>query len=539
LVQEQGNLSGVPTTGTTTLLARDPDTADTKQYHGDPRRDRWILIAILALGVALRLQHLTAPLADAHNWRQTQTAMISRNLSRDGFNLWSPHVDFYCTELCSTSGLLVLEFPLYNAIVALLANIFGLQEILGRLVSILFSIGAALLLYYLTKHISGVPTALFAVLYFVLSPISIFYARAFMPESLMLFAGIGALVFFHKWLKEERWPTFTVAVVFTIATFLVKFPMIHIIIPMAYMAWSKYGFGIFRERTLALFAALFLLPSAIWFVHSVTSPNLGMSWVTSDLNLLRSKELYQVMWNRLGQDVLTSIGRILFVVGLLLGPRRTEERVLGVWLGAAILYVLVFGRGNIVHHYYQLPLVPIASIYIGKTMAQLPRLGFQRLWRLPFTALLIVATGVESWTTVKPWYGEEIPNLYRFAETVKRVTPTGVPIVVSSSLANFAPWDPRLLYAFDRKGWNICPADLPWQIDSLYQRGARHLVIYPTDGLDADLVGHLRTRSRALTVPDQMGGAIFELAPSPAGTPMQPLQKERFIGKTCVRKGSR
>jgi hypothetical protein len=483
--------------------------------HAGPSYERWLLLAILILGVVLRLHQIGKPLADHHSWRQTQTAMIAANLYHDGLDLWSPRVDFYCTELCSETGLLVLEFPLYNALVALLYRIFGLREIFGRLLSIAFSTLAALFLYRLTKRIAGPYVALFAAVYFVLSPISVFYGRAFMPESLMLCAGIGALLYFYDWLQDERGTTFSIAVIFAITAFLVKFPMIHIVIPMIYMAWARHGRGLFRKKALALFLTLFLLPSAIWLYHSATSPNLNMRWLLSDVDLLRGKDLYRIMWGRLGRDVLTSVGRGLFICGLLLGLRKTEERVLDVWLGAAVLYVLALGMGNIVHDYYQLPLVPIASIYIGKAIAYLPQLRLRRFVWLPLTALLIVATGAESRSIITPWYGEDIPGLYQFAETVKRTVPQGPPIMVSSSYASFVPWDPRLLYAFGRRGWNIRPGNLRQWLEQPDRQTARHLVIYPTDGLDPALMTHLLTHYPIVAIQKtHMTGMVFDVRPA-------------------------
>lgn len=483
--------------------------------HASLPHERWLLFAILILGVVLRLHHITKPLGDHHSWRQTQTAMIAANLYRDGLNLWSPRVDFYCTELCSETGLLVLEFPLYNVLVALLYRIFGLREIFGRLLSIASSTLAALFLYRLTKRIAGPYVALFAAVYFVLSPISVFYGRAFMPESLMLCAGIGALLYFYDWLQDERGTTFSIAVIFAITAFLVKFPMIHIVIPMIYMAWARHGRGLFRKKALALFLTLFLLPSAIWLYHSATSPNLNMRWLLSDLDLLRGKDLYRIMWGRLGRDVLTSVGRGLFICGLLLGLRKTEERVLDVWLGAAVLYLLALGMGNIVHDYHQLPLVPIASIYIGKAIAYLPQLRLRRFVWLPLTALLIVATGAESRSILTPWYGEDIPGLYQFAETVKRTVPQGPPIMVSSSYVSFAPWDPRLLYAFDRRGRNVPPQYLKQALGQAGSPGTTHLVIYPTEGLDPALLAHLVANYPTAAVQKTAAtGMVFDIGPA-------------------------
>jgi hypothetical protein len=451
--------------------------------------------------------------------------MIAANLYHDGLNLWSPRVDFFCTELCSETGLLVLEFPLYNAFVAILYKMFGLREILGRLLSIAFSTLAAFLLYRLARRISGPDVALVAASCFVLSPISVFYGRAFMPESLMVCAGIGALLYFHDWLQDKRWSTFAIAVICALAAFLVKPPMMHIAIPMLYMAWARHGRGLFRQKALWLYLTLVLVPSAIWVYHSKTSPNLDMNWLLSDSNLLGGSELYRVMWNRLGREVLTSVGRALFIFGLLVGLRQARERVFDVWLGAAAVYVLALGRGNLVHDYYQLPLVPIASIYVGKAIASLSQLRLRRFVWLPLTAVLIVAAGAESRRIVKPWHAEEIPGLRQFADTVKRIVPQGPPILVSSSNADFVPWDPRLLHAFQRKGRNIRPRNLREWLEQPDGRTARHLVIYPTDGLDPALMTHLSARYPVAAVQrTQMTGMVFDLGSANGGARKSPVR---------------
>jgi hypothetical protein len=230
------------------------------------------------------------------------------------------------------------------------------------------------------------------------------------------------------------------------------------------------------------------------------------------------------MWKRLGRETLTSVGRALFIVGLLVGLRQTRERVLDVWLGAAVVYVLALGRGNLVHDYYQLPLVPVASIYIGKAIASLSQLRLRRFVWLPLTAALIVTAGAESRRIVKPWHAEYITGLWQFADTVKRSVPPGPPILVSSSYVSFVPWDPRLLYAFHRKGWNIRPDKLRERLEQPEGPGARHLVIYPTDGLDPVLMRYLVARYPvAAAQKTLMTGMVFDLGSADGGAQRSPV----------------
>ncbi len=490
------------------------------RLHRALSREHWLLVAVLAIGVLLRLRHVTAPLFDHHSWRQTQTTMIARNLYREGFDLWSPRVDFYCAEFCSESGLLVLEFPLYNAIVALLYKLFGLHDPLGRLVSLGFAVGAAYLLYRLARRFYGATASLIAALFFTISPISVFFGRAFMPEALMIFAGIGALLYFHTWLEDGQWSSFGLALSFAIAAFLVKFSMLHLAIPIAYMAWRRYGRAAVREWRLYLFVGLFLVPSLVWFLHAHNSPNLNMYWLVSrPEHVFDNHEFFPIMWKRLRGDVLTPVGLGLFLFGLLLGLRQKSERMFDVWLVAAIVLVAVMGPGNWAHDYYQLPLVPIASIYIGRAVAYLCEtrlfsdLGLRRPLGPVLATVLVAIAIVQSVRIARPWYGEEIPGLHRFAETVKQEVPPGRQVVASSTGGTFEPWDPRLLYAFDRKGWNVRPQELLKGIDLARARDIRYLAIYPTEGLSPDLLADLSTRYRRLPAGGPEGGAIFDLGP--------------------------
>ena len=128
---------------------------------------------VILFGVLLRCFNLTAPLLDGASWRETQTAMITRNLVQDGFDLLHPRIDWFGNNIAYLS----LEFPLYNTIVGILYVLFGEYEIFGRLVSILFSAGAMILFYKLAKLLFNEKIALYSLyslLFYILCPLSIF-----------------------------------------------------------------------------------------------------------------------------------------------------------------------------------------------------------------------------------------------------------------------------------------------------------------------------------------------------------------------------
>jgi len=58
------------------------------------RSGQLALFLILALGLALRLFHVTAPFLDAHAWRQLDTAAMARNFYDGPFFPLDPRVDW-------------------------------------------------------------------------------------------------------------------------------------------------------------------------------------------------------------------------------------------------------------------------------------------------------------------------------------------------------------------------------------------------------------------------------------------------------------
>src|SRR5690349_11333718 len=120
---------------TATAIARPSEAAPRGPGEGVTSSGRLALVLILALGAALRLYHVTAPFLDAHAWRQLDTAAMARNFYDGPFFPLDPRVDWG-----GRSGYLEAEFPLIPAIIAVLYRLFGLHEILGRLVIIASSL---------------------------------------------------------------------------------------------------------------------------------------------------------------------------------------------------------------------------------------------------------------------------------------------------------------------------------------------------------------------------------------------------------------
>ena len=153
-----------------------------------------LLIAVFCL--VIHLIYVNQPLVDDQNWRQTDTAAMARNFYEEDFRLLYPRVDWRGT----TEGYVECEFPLYPYLVALLYRVFGgVYEGLGRGVSAVFCALSVLILFKLTVKLYDRRTGYWAGLLFGIVPVNVFFGRAFMVESLMIFCSIGMVYFFSEW----------------------------------------------------------------------------------------------------------------------------------------------------------------------------------------------------------------------------------------------------------------------------------------------------------------------------------------------------
>ena len=109
----------------------------------------WLII-ILLTAFLVRLYKIDSPIADWHSWRQADTAAVTRNFIKINFNPLIPKYDDMSgvaeNPIANPNTFRFVEFPIYNIAVYPFYLIFGVDEKLHRLVSILFSLGSVVFL---------------------------------------------------------------------------------------------------------------------------------------------------------------------------------------------------------------------------------------------------------------------------------------------------------------------------------------------------------------------------------------------------------
>ena len=430
----------------------------------------WIVMAAIMVFLAVMLlRNIGAPLLDQHSWRQTDTASFAQGLAEGAFDIMHPKFLAYYPDRYGIEGAVESEFNFYPLLVAGLYRIFGVHDIIARLVSVIFSLGTALWVFLLGRRYLGRVAGWLGALFMGLSPLFVFYGRNVQPDATVLFLSVGALVFFTRWLDSDRWLDYVVALCLAALSFLTKIPSLYMGIPLFYAAWAKYRGRLFAQARLWIFVLVALLPAVAYYAYArsnfyasgMTVYGIAGGWPGSGkfdtLGQLLSPDFYRVMLVRFRGMWLGPYGALLMVLGLAIRPRR-QEAVLYAWLGAVMLFVLAVAQGNRQHEYYQLPLIPVAALFVGKALAalaaprainlDLPVVG--RYLGALLVAMLLVLSLRSTLANLQPLY-RQASILMDVAQAVRRYAPAQAPVAIIHDWARV----PEVFYYSGRRGWAL------------------------------------------------------------------------------------
>ena len=195
-----------------------------------------LIYLILLFALLIRLFHINFPISGLHAWRQADTGAIARNFYENRYNILYPQIDWRG----NTQGYVESEFQLYPYLVSILYFVFGMNDMWGRLLSVIFSVFTIYGLYVLTKKILSERIALWSAFIYTIIPLNIYYSRAFMPESMMLMCIVYGIYFFYEWIENEKSKYLIYSCIFISLSILLKIPTLYIGLPLVYLAFSKY-----------------------------------------------------------------------------------------------------------------------------------------------------------------------------------------------------------------------------------------------------------------------------------------------------------
>lgn len=408
-----------------------------------------ILLAIVMVGLALRLYGITLPFVDSHNIRQAQVAIVARNLYTDNMNILCTQIDVFG----KSSGCTIYEFPIVHSLAALLYYVFGVHDIIGRLLSVAFSVGALFLMHRLARLFLPSFSALGATTLYALSPTNIYFSRAFMPESSMMFFSVASLYLLLRWLGQPRPLLYFAASLFAGLTFLAKTPAGLVIVPLCCAWFVRFRWSVFRRVDFWAYVILTLSPIAVWTVYGyeVNAHNLAMpdNWKygaiiahRGGLGVWFESRFYTAMAFSIIGVLLTPAGFLLSAAGLFAIRRSPFRPMIYAWLGAIVVYFYALAGVNAGHVYYQLPLLPVAALLAGFAL-QYAFDGEQRpTWLrgimmsrllLPVALIILIGHGVLYVKFFSYMYDPQLrmPYLLEVAKIIQSRTPPDSVLVVN------------------------------------------------------------------------------------------------------------
>lgn len=429
---------------------------------------------ILSGAVILRMINIFSPVSGWHSWRQSDTASIARNFYENGYNFLNPQINWGG----SGTGFVESEFQVYPFIVSILYSVFGVNDVWGRLVSVIFSVLTVLGIYLLVRKIINEETALWSALIYAILPLNIFYGRAFMPDSAMLICSVYGVYFFYKWVESDSIKHFILCGIFISLAALIKLPALYLGLPLLYIAYHKYGFNLFGKFKLYILALMIFLPAALWYYHAHQlflngGSSFGIWTYGQDkwgmFSLLTDPAWYSdIFFKSIAERHLTYPAFILFVWGLFIKRTHTNEKLFDVWLIAVMIFIFIAAQAHRAQEYYTLPFTIPASVFTGKFLAKYLPIFSRKIKEIytsnkfitTFTVICILLTGVLSYLRVARFYKSENLSqpLFKIASDVRSVTkPEDKIITVGNG-------NPVYLNHSHRFGWTA----MPQQLDSLF-----------------------------------------------------------------------
>ena len=441
------------------------------------------LILILLISFVVRLYKIDSPIADWHSWRQADTAAVTRNFIKEGFNPLIPKFDDMSgiseNPIVNTNRFRFVEFPIYNIAVYPLYLFFGINDLYSRLVSVIFSLGSIIFLYLICKRYLGSIVSMLVMAVYGLLPFNIFFSRTILPEPTFLFFTLGMMYFVDKRIWEEKSPVDSSSkgswgvwgFIFTTLAFLIKPWAIFFVPPLIYSLLKKEGNFKKSIKYLGWFT-LALLPFVLWRLWILQQPQgiPASNWLMNGDHIrFRPAFWWWLVSERLGREILGATGLVLFVIGLLVRPRNSNY-FMHIWVVSLFSYFVIFATGNVRHNYYQYIFGPVAAVFLTQGFVSLIK-GLPnflpRFWTIILAMLFLPLSFYFSFLSVKEFYKINNPNMIEAGKKADQILPKNAVIV--------APYngDSAFLYQTNRSGFPFVP--LP-SVELVADFGVTHFV---------------------------------------------------------------
>ncbi len=488
---------------------------------------KWLFL-IICIAFFVRLYRIDYPLLDWHSWRQVDTASVTREYVQHGIDLLHPRyhdLSSLPSGKDNPHGYRMVEFPFINAGIASLIQIFPFLSLVAtsRFISILFSLGTLVSLYVFVKQWFGKQTALMSSFVFALLPYSVYYSRVVLPEPAMLFFSTVSLMSFSLWIHFNHWKWYLTSAFTLVLAFLLK-PFVGFLLPLFFVLSCMKMLQLTKEKDIftalpqlqkkrvelfklfvlfIVFGGISILPFFVWrqWIEQFSEGIPASKWLFNGAAFQGESIRFKPAWFRwLFYERLTKL--MLGWVGLVFVPfafftfplilKKTKNIsffsffsrsvkkwnwqsfciLVSWWLGI-LLYFSVIATGNVQHDYYQILVIPILSLTVGRGIVMIEKILFffspqtLRPWvSQGIIGILLLGMFVLSWQQVKGYFNVNHWEYVEAGKAVQELTPEDAKIIAPAYGG-----DTGFLFQTNRRGWPI-----GFDIEDKIDKGAEYYI---------------------------------------------------------------
>lgn len=439
----------------------------------------------------LRLHGIHDPLLDHPGWRQGDEASIARNFATLRYNILYPQTNYDGPP----PNYVELELQIVPFIAATAYKLIGVHEIIGRAVTLAFSLGTILILAFFARWLFTTETAGFlTALFFAIMPGSIYYGRTFTPDTTMVFFMSAALFANTRLVLDRetwRWSAVIGCIALTALALLAKPVAIIMLVPLIVLLIERFLSG--RSLRIIPAATLIVAPLVLLYAYDTfVSAHAEWHWASgiTKLHVLPSLRAslgggaalaikwaqFRLMLGVLAQLVIGPAITGLAILGFLLPNRIVRSKsLLWAWLIAGLVYIFVVVTVERVD-YYMLPLLPLAALAAAGCVSRLVSVIAQSTLSQPIKVgacglafIAIAAVAYQNRKIIQPYYAYS-KTVYRNATLLNKTLARNALIVMGH-------YDPSVLYYIGRYGWEEDPyLWTPFDEQSAIHKGARYFI---------------------------------------------------------------
>ncbi|MBN2549642.1 MAG: glycosyltransferase family 39 protein [Anaerolineales bacterium] len=404
-----------------------------------------ITLAVLALGIGLRLFDLTDQPIDFHPTRQLRGAIVARGMYYQMVPEADPALRQQALAYWASTG--QYEPPILERAVALTYLVIGEEQFwIARLYNTAAWLIASLAILGLARRLlpSGPHSklaAIAALAYFMALPFSVQASRSFQPDpGMVMWLALFTYALF-RWDElpgqgapsaRESWKWALLAGAFAGMAVLTKAVAAYSVAGAAlavlvYGSWSQSAGladqtppkngkrlmqalgSLLRNPQVWVIALLAVIPTLAYYLsRSGRAAEYFSSWTLSLSHLLIEPSFY-LRWANLVQSLLGWWALLLALAGVILASPRTRALLLGLWAGY-LAYGLFLPYQMYTHSYYHLQLVLIVALSIVPAIQALAGwVAGQKspAWKIAAAAGALLLLAWLSWQAMVPLYGQD------------------------------------------------------------------------------------------------------------------------------------